>query len=244
MRLASGPLAKDPLEKMNNTFLAPALALILLIASLAANANDDPEAKKIAIREFVASQNMTQSWPELIRVMSANGVQRIRQGAIDAMRENSALPDADRARLLGAVDQMAPQASDELSDALRSLDATSLMQDVALQVYGKYFSAAELSAIAKFYSGEPGKKLLRLTPTLMAEAKKPGAAPAERYFTAAEITEINAFGASPAARKMKETAAVVRRETQDLYSVRSSAIVAPVIERFRRRIAELVAMSK
>lgn len=165
----------------------------------------------------------------------------MRLGVIDVLQEAKNLSDADRARLLDLADQIIPQASRELFDALMSLDGKEVMEDVSVQVYGKYFTTDELTKLAKFYSSQTGKKLVRLTPTLLVEMKNSGGArAAERYFTPVELAEINAFNNSPPARRMQETAAAVRQDGQPIYAARTSVVTAPVMDKYKRRLAEMM----
>jgi len=129
----------------------------LLATAISAAAQGIPEDKQVALRAFIASQKMSESWPEVVRVTSLDSVNEIRRGAVDGIKDAPNLSEAQKARILAAVEQVIPSEAADIRAALLKIDAQRLMEDLAFQVYAKYFSTEELNQVATFYSSATGE---------------------------------------------------------------------------------------
>lgn len=212
-----------------------------LVIAFSAKAQGIDEDKARALKEFVASLNMKENWPEMVRSFSSEGASLLRQGAIAKSQEIPNLSEADRARAMQAFDEILPEFNNDMAKAFDSIDAQGLMEEVAFSVYAKYFSTAELLEISAFYRSATGKKLLRLTPTLVNESRRMGEGNAmRRYFTAAELNEIVIFYQSKGARRMGSTSVQVKQEFRTIYDSRIKAFTAPVVAKHTARLAQAI----
>lgn len=215
------------------------LAVSCLLIWLPAGALELSEAHKLALREFVASQNMREVWPEVVRTVSARRAGHLLEDARVTTENSTVASEIDRRRLQEIVAALTPAAIDDLSAAMLKIDAQALMEDMAFSVYPKYFSMAEIRQVTKFYMAKTGKKLLKLTPTLIAESKQTGAAPSlQRYFTSNEMDDLMAFMQTDGARKMKATGAAVKQDAEAFFLARSESLIEPVNAKYQALVRE------
>ena len=137
-------------------------------------------------------------------------------------------------RLADAWPQMAPKIARDslprLEDATHAdLDADELAAYTAYEIYAKYFETEEIRQISAFFGSPTGRKLTDLSPTILAESRKPQAGNVmANHFSEQELAEIDAFWNSPTGQKMHASAEQIREDMHAHFIERSEAALQAV----------------
>ena len=213
-----------------------AAGMTLALASLAAagaRADAASDDKRQALGEFTVAYRLAELWPQMVPKIARDSLPRLEDAAradIDA----DALPDAaGRAAAQARVAQLLPAGRKDLETSLlQKFDADELATWTAIEIYGRYFETQEIREITKFFASDTGQKVTTLGPTLIAEARKPGAGDVmARHFDQAELAQIAAFWHSPVGLKMSSTAEQVREDMHAHFAEKSEAAVQDVARR-------------
>ena len=185
--------------------------------------------KKQALAEFIVAYRLAEVWPQMAPKIAHDSLPRLEDAThadLDAHKfADSAHADAAHAR----VPALLPEGRRELEDALQRFDADELAAYTAYEIYAKYFDTEEIREITAFFDSDTGRKLAALGPTLIAEARKPGAGDVmPRHFDADERARIGAFWESPVGQKMHATAEQIREDMHAHFIERSEAALQAV----------------
>ena len=210
----------------------PRLALLCTLAFAAAHAPAAPplpDDKKQALAEFVVAYRLADAWPQMAPKIARDSLPRL-EDATHADLDADKFPDAARAEAAHArVPALLAEGRRELEDALQRFDADELAAYTAYEIYAKYFETEEIRQISAFFGSSTGRKLTELSPTLLAESRKPQAGNVmARHFDEKELAEIDAFWNSPTGQKMHETAEQIREDMHAHFIERSESAVQAV----------------
>ncbi len=218
-----------------NPILRIALAAALAMPAATARADALTADKKQALTEFIDAYGIRAMWPQLTPKIARDSLPRLQEAAL-ADIEADALPAAGKAAARVRLDALMPAARRDLESALQGFDADELAVYTAFSIYARYFETAEIRQMTAFFASPTGRKMVALSPTLLAEARQPGATDVmARHFAAPELDEIAAFARSPIGLKMDRTTKFVRDETHDYFISRS----APAVQSLARRLATM-----
>ncbi len=215
---------------------ATGLALALFAAH-AAHADPLTDDKRQALGEFTVAYRLAELWPQMVPKIARDSLPRLEEATRADIDADALADDAHRAAAQARVGALLPTGRRELESALlQKFDADELATWTAIEIYGRYFETQEIREITRFFSSDTGQKVTTLGPTLLAEARKPGAGDVmARHFTEAELQEIVAFWNSPVGLKMSATTEQVREDMHDHFAQRSEAVVQGVA----RKVATL-----
>ena len=210
----------------------PRLALLCTLAFAAAHAPAAPplpDDKKQALAEFVVAYRLADAWPQMAPKIARDSLPRL-EDATHADLDADKFPDAARAEAAHArVPALLAEGRRELEDALQRFDADELAAYTAYEIYAKYFETEEIRQISAFFGSPTGRKLTELSPTILAESRKPQAGNVmARHFDEKELAEIDAFWNSPTGQKMHETAEQIREDMHAHFIERSESAVQAV----------------
>ncbi|MET3135594.1 hypothetical protein AAKU55_005906 [Oxalobacteraceae bacterium GrIS 1.11] len=132
-----------------------------------------PDTKK-ALNSLVASQNLVQNWPAIVRNARISGENNVKNGAMDALETNAHLSPEQLVKAKLMIFELAPQISDDVDEFHKSIDATKLMQDMVGFVYPKHYSAQEIQELANFYKSAAFQKTVAISLAVAEESKRSG----------------------------------------------------------------------
>jgi uncharacterized protein len=152
--------------------LAFFLSTFVLLAS--ANAQNDiaPE-KQAAIKEIVALMNADNQIEQMVQVFSSQMDDTRRQTVKAILNERTDLSPAEKKQIedsLLANDKVGFKKYQER--LLAKLDYQTVMNEMMLVVYDKFFTLEELKDLLVFYKSPTGQKMLKLMPDIAAESMK------------------------------------------------------------------------
>lgn len=207
-------------------------ALLFALAAATAHAWAAPplsDDKKQALAEFIVAYRLAEAWPQMAPKIAHDSLPRL-EDATHADLDADKFTDSTRADAAHArVPALLPEGRRELEDALQRFDADELAAYTAYEVYAKYFETEEIREITAFFDSPTGRKLAALGPTLIVEARRPGAGDVmPRHFDAGERATIGAFWASPVGQKMHATAEQIREDMHAHFIERSEAALQAV----------------
>ena len=127
----------------------------------APKASSTDPGKEAAIRKLFEVQGTVKTFAQVISVMSENMRPQI----------TAALPPG------GYRDQLV----DLFLAKFKEKFDTKLMIDVAVPIYDKYFTKAEIENLTQFYSTPLGKKVISVLPQVMSESQSAGIKLGEKY---------------------------------------------------------------
>ena len=207
-----------------------ALASTLAIAaSQAVSAAPLPDDKRQALADFIVAYRLADAWPQMAPKIARDTLPRL-EDATHADLDADAFPDRARSDAAHArVPSLLAEGRRELESALQRFDADELAAYTAYEIYAKYFETAEIRDLSAFFDSATGRKVTTLAPTILVEARKPGAGDVmARHFDAQELAEITAFWNSPTGLKMSATAEQIREDMHAHFIERSEAALQGV----------------
>ena len=218
-------------------FARIALACTLAAAaSQAVSATPLPEDKRQALADFVVAYRLADVWPQMAPKIARDSLPRL-EDATHADLDADTFPDRARSDAAHArVPALLAEGRRELESALQRFDADELAAYTAYEIYAKYFETAEIRELSAFFDSATGRKVTTLAPTILVEARKPGAGDVmARHFDAQELAEITAFWNSPTGIKMSATAEQIREDMHAHFIERSEASVQAVARELATR---------
>ena len=152
-----------------------ALVSVCILTALpaSANATESPEMRK-AVHALVLSQDLKTNWPLIMRNMGLDASTQVARGAMDKLKEREDLTPAERERVGLAVKGIAGKIAAELDQINKQTDVNKLLEDMALAVYPKYFTLAEIQELTAFYNTPSFKKMVQAELAIAAETKRGG----------------------------------------------------------------------
>ena len=224
----------SPSRRARAAGLAAALALLAIRAVHADPLADD---KRQALGEFTTAYRLAEIWPQMVPKIARDSLPRLEEATRADIDADTLPDDAHRAAAQARVGPLLPAGRKELEKGLlQKFDADELATWTAIEIYGRYFETQEIREITRFFASDTGQKVTTLGPSLLAEARKPGAGDVmAHHFTDDELKEIAAFWNSPVGRKMSETSDQVREDMHQHFAQRSEAVVQDVA----RKVATL-----
>ena len=190
--------------------------------------------KRQALAEFIGAYRLADAWPQMAPKIARDSLPRLENAThadldADAFADR-AQSDAAHARVPALLDQ----GRRELEAALQRFDADELAAYTAYEIYAKYFETAEIRELTAFFGSATGRKVTALAPTILVEARKPGAGDVmARHFDASELAAITAFWNSPTGLKMNATAEQIREDMHAHFIERSE----PALQGVARHVA-------
>jgi hypothetical protein len=164
----------NPIWNIMKFLNATLVFLFVLAASPAcAAAIASPEMKK-AVHALVLSQDLKTNWPLIMRNMGLDAATQVARGAMDKLKAREDLTPAERERVGLAVKGIAGKIAAELDQMNKQTDVDQLVEDMALAVYPKYFTLAEIQKMTAFYNTSAFKKLVQAELAITAESKRGG----------------------------------------------------------------------
>jgi hypothetical protein len=108
----------------------------------------------------------TQKIEDIRHLMKVTGMERLQQSMTDqmmgALRQSlPSMPDEDE-----RFDKMRDRLTEILGDELRKLNYATVM----IEIYDKYFTAAEIKELIHFYNSPIGQKAIQILPALTQES--------------------------------------------------------------------------
>ena len=211
------------------------LAVLCTLAVAAAHAAAAPplsDDKRQALAEFIVAYRLADAWPQMAPKIAHDSLPRL-EDATHAALDADRFPDRAQADVAHArVPALLAAGRRELEVALQHFDADELAAYTAYEIYAKYFETAEIRELTAFFDSATGRKVTTLAPTILVEARKPGASDVmARHFDAKELAEIAAFRNSPTGIKMNATAEQVREDMHAHFIERSELALRGVARR-------------
>jgi hypothetical protein len=207
-------------------------ALVCTLAIAASHAVAAPplsDDKKQALAQFIVAYRLADAWPQMAPKIAHDSLPRL-EDATHADLDAHPFPDRAQSDAAHArVPALLAEGRRELEVALQHFDADELAAYTAYEIYAKYFETAEIRELSTFFDSATGRKVTTLAPTILVEARKPGAGDVmARYFDAQELADIAAFWNSPTGLKMNATAEQIREDMHAHFIERSEAAVQTV----------------
>ncbi|MES2037102.1 MAG: hypothetical protein V4495_04640 [Pseudomonadota bacterium] len=206
---------------------------------------------KLALRDFVAVQNLEKTWPAIIDSIAKITVQQVIKGATRELNEKSSLSQAERAAGEKFIQEMAPKIADDVSVFQRGLDIKSLITDMSEEVYPKYYTAKEIREFTTYYGSVGYKKGAVFAREIDIENAATGESKAvlwrryESKFTPQEMKQMHEFNNSALGRKHQTVGAKIKAESLEFMYKRTAPEMNKISERYGEMLAQrLKASSK
>jgi hypothetical protein len=129
---------------------------------------------KKALESLVASQNLAQTWPAIMRNARISGEDNVKKGAMDSLENNSHISPEQLGKAKIIISELAPQISNDIDEFHKSIDVTQLTQNMVEVVYPKYYSAQEIQELANFYKSAAFQKTVAISLAVAEESKRTG----------------------------------------------------------------------
>jgi len=151
------------------TFLLFLFTFALLAQANAQNAVA-PE-KQAAIKEIVALMNADNQIEQLVEVFSSQMDDTRRQTVKAVLNDRADLSPAEKKQLEDTLLVNDKPAFKKFQERLLAkIDYQTVMSDMMLVVYDKFFTLEELKDLLVFYKSSTGQKMLKLMPDIAAES--------------------------------------------------------------------------
>jgi hypothetical protein len=196
----------------------------------------DPE-MGAALRQLVASQKLQETLPAVLDNARLQGIEQAKQGAEQALADNHALSETERARARKIMDELAPQLAAGVDADLRKLDFPALAQGMVDTGYPKYYTVQEVRQLAAYYASPGYQKMTALLRKVQEEHARTGQDSQQlwrlygKQISAQENRTVADFLDSPLGKKQKavgervkdECAAYLRRQIAPAYAAAAAA---------------------
>lgn len=155
-------------------FLKISITLLFILLQSPAHAQAITADMKTALQSLVASQNLVQNWPLIVRNARISGESNVKNGALRALENNARLSpeQLEKAKIL--VEELAPQIADDVDKSNQRLDSVQLMQSMVESVYPKYYSVSEIQELADFYKSIAFQKTVSISLAVTEESRRTG----------------------------------------------------------------------
>ena len=130
----------------------------------------EPEKQK-AIEELLEVTELSQRLPLLIDAFKSNARRTFALAIIPSIKDAPHNKDKPRTELKKMVDDKASAMTDRYLELFKEqVDLKNLIKEVALQVYAKHFTTAEIQEITTFYKTPTGTKARTVMPEVARES--------------------------------------------------------------------------
>jgi hypothetical protein len=146
---------------------------LTLQALACAAAELDPE-MSAALHQLVDSQKLEETLPAVLDKARLQGIEQAKKGAEQAIADNRALSDTERAQARKIMDELAPQLVAGVDADLRKLDFQALAQGMVEAVYPKYYTVQEVRQLAAYYASPGYQKMMALLRKVQEEHARTG----------------------------------------------------------------------
>lgn len=233
------------------TFLKNLAIIAIFLSPSLSRAEPLAPEMKLALRDFVAVQNLEKTWPTIIDGITKITVKQVIKGATRELNEASSLSQAERATGEKFIQEMAPKIAEDVSAFQRGLDIKNLVTDMSEEVYPKYYNAQEIREFTAYYGSAGYKKGAAIAREIDIESASTGenkTALWRRYeskFTPQEIKLMQAFNSSALGRKHQVAGPKINAECLEFMYKRTAPEMNKISERYGEMLAQrLKAASK
>lgn len=226
------------------TFLKNLAIIFIFLSPSLSHAEALAPDMKLALRDFVAVQNLEKTWPAIIDGIAKITVQQVIKGATRELNEASSLSQAERVAGEKFIQEMAPKIADDVSAFQKKLDIKSLITDMAEEVYPKYYNAQEIHEFTAYYASPGYKKGAVIAREIEIESASTGESKAvlwrryESKFTPQEVKQMQAFNSSALGRKHQAAGAKIKAECLELMYKRTAPEMNKISERYGEMMAQ------
>ena len=170
---------------MNKLVIAAIAALSLTVPLAHAQAPAAGDPKKVAVdpkkaaadpktvaavREMLIATNYRDTAAQLMAQMSAQMPALMTDAAVQMIRSDPELSEAERKRALAFVDDAMPEVAAAVREVMSDPKLIDEMVDIVPPLYARHFTTEEILELHKFYKTHTGAKFLRVMPQLAGES--------------------------------------------------------------------------
>lgn len=185
-----------------------------------------------AARAYAASQNLLGISQNLIQAFAAMTTRDLRKFGQNYAKEKGTLSEEGGRSYEKYLDSLMPPFETEYKAALSHLDWAKLEEDVALKIYAKYFSTAEMQTLTRFYTSTTGKKYTQVVAQKISDQGQDLPTLLTQHLTQNELLELKAFSDTGLPQKTQDTAAKYKPEMQAILLSHCNTLAKPLIQKY------------